>query len=289
MRCDKGGYVPTDERSRSRPGPVSTPRARDKGFGNGRLARNLFEAAVARQASRVVAIDDPTDAELTDLTAADIPRRRATPCRPGSVGATMKRLGALLGAVAMVVGGLRAPRRAHRRRRHRRPRATGPAAAAAPPSSIDLCERVEPGRRSVPPPARTADRLIGRDRRRRARRRGLDRPRGLGRAGHRRAATVSGRPPLFEVAGAPLASSGVVLAIWADRADAARARPAPTVDWRCLAASGRHVACPAATASRPGMPGRRLGHRVSPSPRPQAAVLLGTSDFAANDFDGDVR
>ena len=45
---------------------------RDKGFGNGRLARNLFEDAVARQASRIVAIDEPTDEQLTALTAADI-------------------------------------------------------------------------------------------------------------------------------------------------------------------------------------------------------------------------
>jgi energy-coupling factor transporter ATP-binding protein EcfA2 len=45
---------------------------RDKGFGNGRLARNLFEDAVARQAGRVVELDDPTDHELTALVAADI-------------------------------------------------------------------------------------------------------------------------------------------------------------------------------------------------------------------------
>ena len=50
---------------------------RDKGFGNGRLARNLFEAAVARQASRVVAIGDPTDVQLTELTHADIPAPEA--------------------------------------------------------------------------------------------------------------------------------------------------------------------------------------------------------------------
>ncbi|CAN5777160.1 hypothetical protein BH23ACT2_BH23ACT2_30790 [soil metagenome] len=45
---------------------------RDKGFGNGRLARNLFEDAVARQAGRVVELDEPTDHELTALTEADI-------------------------------------------------------------------------------------------------------------------------------------------------------------------------------------------------------------------------
>jgi SpoVK/Ycf46/Vps4 family AAA+-type ATPase len=45
---------------------------RDKGFGNGRLARNLFEDAVARQAGRIVALTDPTDEQLTTLTAADV-------------------------------------------------------------------------------------------------------------------------------------------------------------------------------------------------------------------------
>jgi Cdc6-like AAA superfamily ATPase len=46
---------------------------RDRGFGNGRLARNLFEAAVAAQATRLVTIVDPTDEQLTTLTADDIP------------------------------------------------------------------------------------------------------------------------------------------------------------------------------------------------------------------------
>ena len=46
---------------------------RDRGFGNGRLARNLFEAAVANQATRLVTVDDPTDDQLTTLTADDIP------------------------------------------------------------------------------------------------------------------------------------------------------------------------------------------------------------------------
>ena len=46
---------------------------RDKGFGNGRLARNLFEAAVARQATRVVKVDSPSDRELITLKPGDIP------------------------------------------------------------------------------------------------------------------------------------------------------------------------------------------------------------------------
>lgn len=46
---------------------------RDRGFGNGRLVRNLFEAAVARHATRIVAVDDPSDEQLTTLVADDIP------------------------------------------------------------------------------------------------------------------------------------------------------------------------------------------------------------------------
>ncbi len=47
---------------------------RDKGFGNARLARNLFEAVVARQATRVVGVKDPTNEQLMALTAEDIGR-----------------------------------------------------------------------------------------------------------------------------------------------------------------------------------------------------------------------
>ncbi len=45
---------------------------RGRGFGNGRLARNLFEAAVSRHAQRLVDVHDPSDQELTTLEAADI-------------------------------------------------------------------------------------------------------------------------------------------------------------------------------------------------------------------------
>lgn len=72
MRCRAGGYAPTDDaldavRSHLDAAP------RDKGFGNGRLARNLFEEAIARQASRIVEVDEPTDEQLITLTAADVP------------------------------------------------------------------------------------------------------------------------------------------------------------------------------------------------------------------------
>ncbi len=45
---------------------------RGRGFGNARFARNLFEAAVGRQAERLASVARPTEAQLTTLTAADI-------------------------------------------------------------------------------------------------------------------------------------------------------------------------------------------------------------------------
>jgi SpoVK/Ycf46/Vps4 family AAA+-type ATPase len=45
---------------------------RSRGFGNARFVRNLFEAAVARQAVRIVALGDPSDEQLTTLVADDI-------------------------------------------------------------------------------------------------------------------------------------------------------------------------------------------------------------------------
>ena len=72
MQCDRGGYRADD-------GALTALRThldalpRHRGFGNGRVARNLFEAAVAHHASRVVDVESPTDDELSTLTAADIP------------------------------------------------------------------------------------------------------------------------------------------------------------------------------------------------------------------------
>jgi SpoVK/Ycf46/Vps4 family AAA+-type ATPase len=42
-------------------------------FGNGRLARNLFEDCVSRQANRIVGLQDPTNDQLVLLEAADVP------------------------------------------------------------------------------------------------------------------------------------------------------------------------------------------------------------------------
>ena len=87
-----------------------------------------------------------------------------------------------------------------------------------------------------------------------------------------------GREPIFEVAGGPLASSPVVLAIWADRAEALGEGCGRPVDWRCIA-------------------GQAAGTQVHPGGEPvdsatglavaaaQAGALLGRPDYAANDFD----
>ena len=45
---------------------------RTRGFGNARFVRNVFEEAVGRQAERLASVEDPSEAELTTLTAADI-------------------------------------------------------------------------------------------------------------------------------------------------------------------------------------------------------------------------
>jgi hypothetical protein len=68
---EDAGYHPDAEAEAAvRAWFASVPR--DKGFGNGRLARNLFEDAVARQAGRILALTEPTDEQLATLTAADI-------------------------------------------------------------------------------------------------------------------------------------------------------------------------------------------------------------------------
>lgn len=81
---ESAGYHP-DESAEEKVRAWFATIPRDKGFGNGRLARNLFEDAVARQAGRVVELEDPTDDDLTTLTAADIAEVGAGP-RHGTAG-----------------------------------------------------------------------------------------------------------------------------------------------------------------------------------------------------------
>ena len=72
LMAAKNHYKPTDE-ARARVVEYVAARPRDRGFGNGRLVRNLFEAAVSAQASRVVELGDVSDEVLITLEAADIP------------------------------------------------------------------------------------------------------------------------------------------------------------------------------------------------------------------------
>ena len=69
--CADNSYTPgpgTEERVRA----FFAAQPRGRGYGNGRLARNLFEASVERQASRIVGVKEPSDADLCTLTPADI-------------------------------------------------------------------------------------------------------------------------------------------------------------------------------------------------------------------------
>ena len=61
---DEGGALKLAEAIHGEP--------RTRGFGNARFVRNVFEAAVSRQAERLADVADPTDEQLTTLTAADI-------------------------------------------------------------------------------------------------------------------------------------------------------------------------------------------------------------------------
>jgi SpoVK/Ycf46/Vps4 family AAA+-type ATPase len=69
---DKQQYV-LDEAARDKLRAVLDATPRTKGFGNARVGRNLYEAAISRHASRVVKLAERSDDVLTTLTAADIP------------------------------------------------------------------------------------------------------------------------------------------------------------------------------------------------------------------------
>ena len=69
--CKKASYTVGKEAA-IKAASVFHAQPRDKGFGNGRIARNLFESAMAHQASRLVQIDKPTNEQLMELIADDI-------------------------------------------------------------------------------------------------------------------------------------------------------------------------------------------------------------------------
>jgi Cdc6-like AAA superfamily ATPase len=68
---EKNRYSPTDD-AVAAVRTILKAQARDKGFGNARFMRNLFERAVSNQAGRIVGVEKPTDEQLTTLEAADI-------------------------------------------------------------------------------------------------------------------------------------------------------------------------------------------------------------------------
>ncbi len=70
--ADKSGYR-LDPGARARARIWLDSIERDRGFGNGRTARNLFEHAISTQATRLAPVDHPTDEQLTVLVADDIP------------------------------------------------------------------------------------------------------------------------------------------------------------------------------------------------------------------------
>jgi hypothetical protein len=69
---EKNHYSPSDD-AVTKLGALLAAQPRDRGFGNARFIRNVFEESVARQAQRLTALEDPTDEQLTTLVADDLP------------------------------------------------------------------------------------------------------------------------------------------------------------------------------------------------------------------------
>jgi SpoVK/Ycf46/Vps4 family AAA+-type ATPase len=71
--CRAAGYTVTEQFDRFLSAAfLSMTQEKPKHFGNGRTVRNLFDCAVVRQANRVVRIQDPSHADLMELTPEDI-------------------------------------------------------------------------------------------------------------------------------------------------------------------------------------------------------------------------
>lgn len=73
IAADAGYQLTEEARERTEVLMAAIVRGKGKGFGNGRAARNQYEAAVRRQAKRLADIEKPTKDDLILLTAADIP------------------------------------------------------------------------------------------------------------------------------------------------------------------------------------------------------------------------
>ena len=71
--CKKNGYTLDEETDQAAAEAFQVMYdRRDENFGNARDVRNIFEAAVARQANRVAAMEAPGKEDLMALTAADL-------------------------------------------------------------------------------------------------------------------------------------------------------------------------------------------------------------------------
>ena len=69
---EKNHYRPSDD-AVTKLAAILAAQPRDRGFGNARFIRNIFEEAIGRQAQRLTALEDPTDEQLTTLIADDLP------------------------------------------------------------------------------------------------------------------------------------------------------------------------------------------------------------------------
>jgi SpoVK/Ycf46/Vps4 family AAA+-type ATPase len=74
LQCSKLDYILTDDADKKLREIVATAFAtRDKFFGNGRFARNIFEKTLERQANRIASVPSLTKEILTTITVEDIP------------------------------------------------------------------------------------------------------------------------------------------------------------------------------------------------------------------------
>ena len=73
LQCEKNGYSLSPE-AETEAGQMFERlyEERDENFGNGRTVRNIFEDAVARQANRVAALENPGREELMALLPEDL-------------------------------------------------------------------------------------------------------------------------------------------------------------------------------------------------------------------------
>src|SRR5205085_10817827 len=72
--CDKADYKLTTEAEQELAAVFSVLSAtRDETFGNARLARNLFEATINKQANRIVSLPAVDERVLSSIESADIP------------------------------------------------------------------------------------------------------------------------------------------------------------------------------------------------------------------------